>query len=283
MPRNITVVLENGPIYKKKSPKFLLDKAMLCSYKVNTILLALFRHGASLTIKHYTPMTVNHQHSVVDMERHRPGQLPAFRPGRRAFSLIEICIALGIVAFAFVALLGLLPVGLGNFSQAMNTQTSTEIYQRLAAELQETEFDNLIKIANTQKASDNTYFYMKYRYFDAEGQEVKVANPASPTDSEKTRIVYTANTRGSFPGKADPKNHTNNYFTSLPSTTGTRFNPRDLIFFAIQIASSKGRELDSVLDTTHFIDATKASKAGIPFRTYSIHVARNGYDLTVTP
>jgi uncharacterized protein (TIGR02598 family) len=234
---------------------------------------------------------MTHKPSDVEQEADGRGPLPGlhrrgFRNGQQGFSLIEICIALGIVAFAFVALLGLLPVGLGNFSKAMDTQTSTEIYQRLAAELQETEFDNLIKIGKSQTAQNKMYFYMKYRYFDAEGQEVKVNDPAHPTDAEKNRIVYTANTRGSFPGDADPKNHDSNYFTSLPQVPpGGRFNPRDLIFFAIQVASSKGREIDSILDSpaggsTHFIDAAKAASAGVPFRTYAIHVARNGYDLT---
>jgi hypothetical protein len=53
------------------------------------------------------------------------------------------------------------------------------------------------------------------------------------------------------------------------------------MFFAIQVASSKGLDLDSIVDKdTHIIDPLKASQFGVPFRTYSIHVARNGYDLT---
>lgn len=228
-------------------------------------------------------MTVDHL-TAVENVRHRAGpfRVPPF--GRQGFSLIEICIALGIVAFAFVALLGLLPVGLNNFSKAMDTQTSTEIYQRMAAELQETEFDNLIKLGKTHMAQ-SPFFFMKTRYFDAEGQEVKVANSEVLSDQESKRVVYTVTTRGSFPGDANASNHKGTYYTSFPDINGTRWNPRDMMFFSFQVIQSKGRDVKDILDATHFVDAALAAKQGFPYRTYSIHVSRNGYDLTqsVTP
>jgi uncharacterized protein (TIGR02598 family) len=231
-------------------------------------------------------MIVNHQLPAVEETGFPPKPLRAIGRLRQGFSLIEICIALGIVAFAFVALLGLLPVGLGNYTQAMNTQTSTEIYQRIAAELQETEFDTLLS-SNTQKEVGGTnamFFRMAYRYFDTEGQEVKVGDSENPTETEKNRIIYTVRTRGSFPGKGDPKQHTSSWFTSLPAVTGTRFNPRDVMFFSIQVALTQGREVKSLVSSTDFIiDPTKAAKAGVGLRTYSILVARNGYDLTIKP
>jgi len=224
-------------------------------------------------------MTVDH-HPVVENARHRAGpfQVPPFR--RQAFSLIEICIALGIVAFAFVAMLGLLPVGLANFSKAMDTQTSTEIYQRLSAELQETEFDNLIKLGRNRPSGTVPFFFLKTRYFDAEGQEIKVTNSEAISDVESKRVLYTVTTRGSFPGDASPANHNSNYFTSLPDISGKRWNPRDVMFFSFQVIQSKGRDITTILDPTHFVDPAKAAQQGFPYRTYSIHVARNGYDLT---
>jgi uncharacterized protein (TIGR02598 family) len=215
----------------------------------------------------------------------------------QAFSLIEICIALGIVAFAFVALLGLLPVGLGNYTQAINTQTAAEIYQRIAAELQETEFDTFMS-PPTQVATGGSgvgdsikpgFFRLKWRYFDVDGQEVKVENPETLTSAEKRRVVYSVWVRGSFPGLANPKDHTSNYFTSLPSfnpitnTGSARYNPRDLMFFLIQVAYTNGREINTkpILDTDNLfcIDTKEAAKAGVPVRNYSVLISRNGYNV----
>jgi len=49
--------------------------------------------------------------------------------------------ALGIVAFAFTALLGMLPVGLGLFRNAVDNSVATRIVQRVSSDLQQTDFD----------------------------------------------------------------------------------------------------------------------------------------------
>ena len=46
---------------------------------------------------------------------------PRLRATGRAFTLIETVLAIGIVSFAFVALMGLLPCGLQVFRKAMDT------------------------------------------------------------------------------------------------------------------------------------------------------------------
>ena len=228
-------------------------------------------------------MTVHHQNSAVEnagpAQKDRPGSEPGLRPrckSRSAFSIIEICIALGIVAFAFVALIGLLPVGLGNFGVAMNTQTCAQIYQKIAGELQESDFDTLLaNKVQTGGQPEPMFFRYELRYFDTEGTEVK---------SDSPNIIYTVRTRGSLPGKADPTKHRGTWFTSLPDINGQRFNPRDLMIFTIQVVQTKGRDLSVVpVDSTTFLilpDA--ATKAGMPIRTYSIAVARNGFN-TLTP
>jgi uncharacterized protein (TIGR02598 family) len=88
-----------------------------------------------------------------------------------AFSLVEITLAIGIVAFAFVALLGLVPVGLDNFRQSLDTSVRSQIVQRLATEAQQTDFDRLVALTQ------------RLRYFDDEGTEVQ--------EMEKTRSIYT--------------------------------------------------------------------------------------------
>ncbi len=67
--------------------------------------------------------------------------------------------AIGIVAFAFVAIFGLVPVGLNTFRAAMDTSVRTQLAQRLVFEAQQTDFDKL---------KDETAL----RHFDDEGTEV---------------------------------------------------------------------------------------------------------------
>ena len=51
--------------------------------------------------------------------------------GLHGFSLVEVVIAVGVAAFALVALLGLLPSGLKTFKSTMNTAVGSQIAQRV--------------------------------------------------------------------------------------------------------------------------------------------------------
>jgi uncharacterized protein (TIGR02598 family) len=96
---------------------------------------------------------------------------PLLRFSPAAFSLVEITLAIGIVAFAFVALLGLVPVGLSSFRQSLDTSVRSQIVQRLATEAQQTDFDLLSKLEGTA------------RYFDDEGTALLPA--------DRSKSIYT--------------------------------------------------------------------------------------------
>lgn len=102
-----------------------------------------------------------------------------FDPPRRcglclaAFSLVEVTLALGIMSFALVGLIGLLPVGLSTFRSAMDNSISTQISQRLLNEAGQTDFDQLLATPQT------------VRYFDDQGNELTAAN--------KARAIYHTN------------------------------------------------------------------------------------------
>lgn len=60
-----------------------------------------------------------------------------------AFTLIETVLAIGIVSFAFVALMGLLPCGLQVFRKAMDTTLEGQMVQHLVGKLSQTPYDDL--------------------------------------------------------------------------------------------------------------------------------------------
>lgn len=88
------------------------------------------------------------------------------RASARAFSLIEVAMALGIVAFAFTALLGMLPVGLGLFRSATDTSVASRIVQKVSGDLQQADFDTLTSVNG------------EILYFDEQGTSVLASGQA---------------------------------------------------------------------------------------------------------
>ncbi len=87
---------------------------------------------------------------------------PASSVDRRngGFSLVEVTMSIGIVSFAFVALFALLPVGMTQFREAMDSSVKTQIIQRVVADAQQTDFD-LLRAKPTE-----------IRYFDDQGTDL---------------------------------------------------------------------------------------------------------------
>lgn len=84
---------------------------------------------------------------------------------------MEVTLALGIMAFAFTAVLGMLPVGLQAFRDATDKTQAILIAQKLLAEAQQTPFEDLSQL------------YDVLRYYDVEGEELSSSSPD---------FVYTA-------------------------------------------------------------------------------------------
>ena len=90
-----------------------------------------------------------------------------------AFSLVETTLAIGVVAFALVAMLGLLPVGLTSFREAMDASTSSRILQRVSADLRQ---------------GSSVQAQQPILYFDEQGDETTAAA------SDGKRALYHVNT-----------------------------------------------------------------------------------------
>jgi uncharacterized protein (TIGR02598 family) len=62
-----------------------------------------------------------------------------------AFSLVEVTLALGVAAFALVAIFGLLPVGLNSNLASINQTTATSLATRISADLKKSTAGNTSK------------------------------------------------------------------------------------------------------------------------------------------
>lgn len=130
------------------------------------------------------------------------GRSAGARRGRVGFSLIEVAISLGVVSFAFVSILSLVPLGMTTFHSAMDISVGTQISQRVVNDLQQTDFGTLIN--STQPV----------RYFDEQGQEVPSA----------TGAVYQVNTQVAdslaLPGAATANSNIANVIIQIARNSG---------------------------------------------------------------
>ncbi len=85
------------------------------------------------------------------------------------FSLIEVLLAVGIVAIAFIPLLGLLPIGMRAMHAAVDQTVTSQIVQKVAGEYQQADFDGIDSSADL-------------RFFDEEAVELD--------PSQSSKIIY---------------------------------------------------------------------------------------------
>lgn len=91
----------------------------------------------------------------------------SLRTRLRAFSLIETVIAMGIVGFAFVGIVGLLPCGLQVFRKAMDATAKAQMVQHLVGEAGRMSANELEQMGSTSFS------------FDENGNAVAADSPAS--------------------------------------------------------------------------------------------------------
>jgi uncharacterized protein (TIGR02598 family) len=184
-----------------------------------------------------------------------------------AFSLVEVALALGVVSFSLMALIGLVPVGLGHFRDAIDATVGSQIAQRVVTDAQQTDFD-LLNAKATTATSD--FFVLPIRYFDEQGSEIL---PGAADAANQA--IYQVRVRGSQPGPAD-SNASGCAFTSLPAAPGAeRFRPRDSVFLTVQIARRPG------LMALPVDEERQLWKAGAaPMSSYRMVITRNGYTPT---
>lgn len=91
-----------------------------------------------------------------------PGRLPksALASCRRAFSLIEVVLAMGVVSFAILPLVAVLPIGLATVRDSMDETVTANIAQQVRGELQQLSFgSNSTDPVTISNLSSQTYYY----------------------------------------------------------------------------------------------------------------------------
>ncbi len=191
-----------------------------------------------------------------------------------AFTLVEIALALGVISFAIVGLVALIPAGLNNFRASMNASVGSQIFQRIVSDAEQADFDLLTRSDQGYQSGSATFSELPLRYFDDEGNEIVPATPNALTNAEAQKVIYQVHVRVAASGPNDVANDSSSYFTSLPASPGSvRFNPRSSTFLTIQIANNPGnltiqRDPASLLWTS----------STLPITTYSAVITRNGYN-----
>jgi len=151
------------------------------------------------------------------------------------FSLVEVCLAIGIVVVGFVSIVGLMPAGMESFRAAMNTTTGAQLVERVLNEAQQTDFKTLVG-GETPQAN---YEFIPLRTYDDQGNEVTGSNPtggiyqvhavaqygpAFPDDSGKNTIIMDELARVTVqvavnPGGRKIQKDVNNLWVPTPGVT----------------------------------------------------------------
>src|SRR5471030_2824318 len=88
---------------------------------------------------------------------------------RAGFSLVEVAMSLAIVGFACVALIGMLPMGLTSFHQAMGNTIEADIVQNLSNDMLLANFSDLYQYSYRDSGLVTAANASQTYYFDAEG------------------------------------------------------------------------------------------------------------------
>lgn len=107
------------------------------------------------------PMMFMKTHSLDSATR--SGRSPLSSQQRRSlsgFTLVEVTLAIGIISFAFVAMFGMLPVGLNVSRQAMDTTIEAQIVQQMKTQALQTDYSLLEELAKPEAVL----------YFDDQGK-----------------------------------------------------------------------------------------------------------------
>ena len=119
---------------------------------------------------------------------------PCIRARRGGFSLVEITLALGIVATVLVALMGLLPMGMDSIREAKSNMVEARIAYEIMGELQ---------VANWGEGDESIRQYDgEIRSYDGEGTLIKESKGSGRADTVYQAKIEVSPDSTRLPGGA---------------------------------------------------------------------------------
>jgi uncharacterized protein (TIGR02598 family) len=185
-------------------------------------------------------------------------------------------LAVGVIAFAFVAIMGLIPAGLQQFRQAMDSSVGSQIAQRIIQDAQLSDFDTLVDLNNLPQNTSGYYTSAKnysssdshktnpiyVRYFDEQGNEI-VPQGARLSGTEAPKVVYWATTR------IAPS-------IDLPGSTVLGGNNPTTATLYVQVAFNPGNfDITPSQGTNWLFNLNDPRAKNMPLRTFCAQVGRN--------
>ncbi len=107
----------------------------------------------------------------------------------QGFTLVEVVMSLGVIAFAFVSIMGMLPVGMKLFHEAIDETVASQIVNTVASGVLDTRYSNLSDLSD------------QVRYFDDQGNEVDDTSALKVYD-----VHVVVDTATALPGGSDSSN-----------------------------------------------------------------------------
>ena len=195
--------------------------------------------------------------------------------------MVEVSIAVGILAVAMVALLGLMPAGMTTFRKAMDTSTTAQIAQRVLLDMQQADFDQILDTKNDHGNQSNYYTFtaplrnsQQYRFFDEQGIELVTngGTNSSLSNAQKTALVYQVNIR-IMPTAAEPVDPDSIKGAVALVTVQVARNPnnRTLTINRQQIGDPK----DPKFSQRNLFDPDATGNRGVQVFTYSALIGKN--------
>ena len=200
---------------------------------------------------------------------HRTPSLPrTVRPPESAesgFSLVEITLAIGIIAFAFVALFGLLPSGLSVFRQSIDAANEMWIMQDLNTMIQVTDWSKDSGGKSKVEALAFSQGGLIY-FYDEEGRLIDTAQNLDPSGTSEIELKRLYAVKLEIDRAERPGGGTGGDDRYIPNTY------RVIAIFAPYTNPAALKEFQAILKP----DDLKQLKKGTALKTRSFIVSRMG-------
>src|SRR5215207_700531 len=122
------------------------------------------------------------------------------RPGTAGFSLVEVAIAIGVLAVSFLALLSLVPPAHQQLKTAMDTTIAAQIARSVVSQLQAGGLGEVLRLGRMDGANAPRIANLPAQYFTATGHEV-APDELDQAYRVNTRILRDAQMSGAWPGE----------------------------------------------------------------------------------